>query len=469
MSQPGFFDLSRRYESLDAKKDPLVALNRLVPWENFRAQLLAALQAAGKRASAATRKSLAGRKPWDEVLIFKVLVLQTLYNLGDDNLEYLIRDRLSFMRFLGLGLHDEVPDAKTIWLYREALAQTDAVRELFDSFDAYLIQSGYIARGGQIIDATLVPVPVNRNTKAENAAIKNGDVPPEWQGQKAKLRQKDRDARWTRKNGKSYYGYKNHVNIDRQNKLVRCYEVSDAARHDSQAFESVLDDDNSSADIYADSAYRNAETEEKLARAGYRSRIHRRARRGHGLTERETQGNKTKSKVRARVEHIFGDMVNSMGGKLVRTIGITRARAKIGLQNLTYNMKRFVYLRRWHVQLCDVLVASNKLPIRVIAVALQNATVAAEQCVGVDMPAAGRVAVNHGRRRAAAPGAGHRARSPRNNPVWSHRARDRAPARPSHRQKAVSKSASSGAGVQQRGPVRRLHSRSKMTAWSDRS
>lgn len=346
MSQPGFFDLICRYESLDAKGDPLVALNQMVPWESFRPRLLAALQAADQRATAATRKSPAGRKPCDEVLIFKVLVLQSLYNLGDDRVEYQIRDRLSFMRFLGLGLHDRVPDAKTIWLYREALAKTDAVRELFDGFDAYLRQAGYAARGGQIVDATLVPVPINRNTAAENAALMAGEVPPEWQSAPAKLRQKDRAARWTRKNGKSHYGYKNHINIDRRHKLVRCYAVTDAACHDSQPFQSIVDGDNTARDIWADSAYRSAATEETLAKAGFRSRIHRRARRGHKLSAREVAGNKTRSKVRARVEHVFGAMVTSMGGKLVRTIGLARARTKIGLQNLTYNMQRFIYLRR---------------------------------------------------------------------------------------------------------------------------
>jgi IS5 family transposase len=346
MNQPGFFDLNRRYESLDAKNDPLVALNRMVPWERFRPQSLAALQAADQRATEATRKSPAGRKPWDEVLIFKVLVLQSLYNLGDDSVEYLIRDRLSFMRFLGLGLQDSVPDAKTVWLYREALVKTDAAGELFDSFDAYLKKAGYAARGGQIVDATLVPVPINRNTAEENAALKAGEVPKKWKSAPAKLRQKDRDARWTRKNGKSHYGYKNHVNIDRRNKLVRRYEVTNAACHDSQAFQSVVDGDNSAADVWADSAYRSAEIEEKLAGAGFRSRIHRRASRGHPLNAREQAANKTRSKVRARVEHVFGAMVTSMGGKMVRTIGLARARTKIGLQNLTYNMQRFIYLRR---------------------------------------------------------------------------------------------------------------------------
>jgi transposase, IS5 family len=344
MLQPGFFDLSRRYESLDAKPDPLVALNKLIPWEEFRPKLVAALEKAGLRATAESRKSAAGRKPLDAIVMFKVLILQSLYNLSDDNAEYMIRDRLSFMRFLGLGLEGTVPDAKTIWLYREALAQDETAKLLFGAFDTYLKQQGYLAMGGQIIDATIVPVPKNRNTPEENEAIKAGETPKGWAEKPAKLRQKDLDARWTKKNGQSHYGYKDHVNIDRTHKLVRQYTVTDAARHDSQELEAVLDPDNTASDVWADSAYRSAETEAKLKDKGLRSRIHRKANRRRKLTKREKQGNKTRSKVRARVEHVFGDFATSMGGKLVRTIGIVRARVKIGLRNLTYNMRRFVCL-----------------------------------------------------------------------------------------------------------------------------
>jgi IS5 family transposase len=346
MLQPGFFDLSRRYESLDAKPDPLVALNRLIPWEEFRPQLVAALEKAGLRATAETRKSAAGRKPLDAIVMFKVLILQSLYNLSDDNAEYMIRDRLSFMRFLGLGLEGTVPDAKTIWLYREALAKDETAKALFEAFDSYLKQQGYLAMGGQIIDATIVPVPKNRNTPEENEAIKAGEIPKGWADKPAKLRQKDLDARWTKKNGQSHYGYKDHVNIDRTHKLMRQYTVTDAARHDSQELDAVLDPDNTASDVWADSAYRSAETEAKLKDKSLRSRIHRKANRRRKLTKREKQGNKTRSKVRARVEHVFGDFTTSMGGKLVRTIGIVRARVKIGLRNLTYNMRRFVCLER---------------------------------------------------------------------------------------------------------------------------
>jgi len=150
MGQPGFFDLDRRYEGLDAKNDPLTAIAASVQFETFGPKLRAALVAGGLRAGAAERKSAAGRKPWDEVMMFKALVLQALYNLSDDQAEYQLRDRLSFMRFVGLGLEDTVPDAKTLWLYREALAEAGAVEELFALFDGYLKEHGYLAMGGQI-------------------------------------------------------------------------------------------------------------------------------------------------------------------------------------------------------------------------------------------------------------------------------------------------------------------------------
>ena len=180
MRQLGFFDLNRRYESLTEKNDPLVAIAAMVPFESFRPKLNAA-----------------GPKPWDEVVIFKVLVLQALYNLSDDQAEYQLRDRFSFMRFLGLELENAVPDAKTLWLYREALARVGAVEELFDLFDEFLKNTGYLARGRQIIDATIVSAPKQHNSREDNETIKEGETPEDWKSKPAKNRQKDKDARWT--------------------------------------------------------------------------------------------------------------------------------------------------------------------------------------------------------------------------------------------------------------------------------
>ena len=346
MGQPGFFDLQRRYEGLDAKGDPLVAILAVVPFELFRGKLKAALVKGGLRRAKVDRKSAAGRKPWDEVLIFKVLVLQALYNLSDDAMEYQLRDRLSFLRFAGLGLEDAVPDAKTLWLYREALAKAGAVEGLFNLFDGYLKAKGYLAMGGQIIDATIVPAPCQRNSRDDNATVKAGGTPPEWEKKPAKNRQKDKDARWTKKHGRAHFGYKNHISIDRRHKLVRRYAVSTAAVHDSQKLDDVLDANNTASGVWADSAYRSQETEEKLAARGMTSHIHRRGSRNKPLTARQEAANKTRSKVRARVEHVFGNQHNSMGGKFVRTIGIVRAAVKIGMQNLAYNMRRLVVMER---------------------------------------------------------------------------------------------------------------------------
>ena len=132
MGQKGFFDIAQRYAGLDAKNDPLARIDEVVPWEDFRPRLEAAW-----RKPTEERKSPAGRKPWDAVVMFKAIVLCELYNLSDDQVEYQLRDRLSFMRFLGLGLEDKVPDAKTVWLYREQLAQAGVIETLFEDFDGY--------------------------------------------------------------------------------------------------------------------------------------------------------------------------------------------------------------------------------------------------------------------------------------------------------------------------------------------
>ncbi len=337
--QPGFFDINERAAKLTEMGDPLVALNKLIDWEAFRSLLNVVYEK--------PRKSNAGAKPIDVVLMFKILVLQQLHNLSDDRIEYQIRDRLSFMRFLGLQIEGRVPDAKTIWLFRERLKELNLVDKLFTEFREQLAVKGYVAKSGQMIDATFVEVPRQRNNREENATIKSGKVPEEWINQPAKLRQKDVDARWTKKNNQNYYGYKNHINADQSNKLIQSFAVSHAAVHDSQVFDELLDQtsdaDGRKRPIYADSAYRSEDQENKLAADGFESQIHERGTRCHPLTDEQKASNRIKSKTRARVEHVFGAQ-HEMGGHIVRTIGLARARVKIGMMNLVYNMKRLVQL-----------------------------------------------------------------------------------------------------------------------------
>jgi IS5 family transposase len=341
MGQKSFFDFEHRLEAISAKGDPLETIKKIVPWEDFRADIEAATEAKPEQ-----RKSNAGRKPYDTILKFKIVVLQSLHNLSDEQTEYLIRDRISFMRFLDLELEDLVPDATTIWLFREALAQAGLIDRLFERFGQHLEAEGYIARGGQIIDATIVSVPKQRNTKEENEAIKAGKTPEGWEKQPAKNAQKDKDARWTKKNDESFYGYKNHLGVDKVHKLIRKWDATDASVHDSQKLDDMLDLSNTGRGVWADSAYRSAQIEADLKAKGLQSRIHRRAARNRPLSERQKSANTTRSKVRARVEHVFGHQQSSMGGKIVRTIGIVRAKFKIGMMNLGYNIRRLAQLKR---------------------------------------------------------------------------------------------------------------------------
>jgi IS5 family transposase len=341
MGQLGFFDADNRLAGLSAKGDPLEAIDRLVPWENFRAYIEAVVLTL-----AAAKKSEAGRKPIDAMVLFRMLILQSLYNLSDEQIEYQVRDRLSFTRFLKLGIEDRVPDGTTLWLFREKLAKAGLIKRLFERFGQYLEAQGYIARGGQMVDATIVAVPKQRNTREENEAVKAGHTPEDWERQPAKNRQKDKDARWTKKHGKSLFGYKNHVNVDAAHKLIRGYDVTDASVHDSQKLDGLLNTANTSRDVYADSAYRSAETEAKLDARGLKSRIQSRGSRNHPLSDAQVEANRKKSKVRARIEHVFGAQENAPGGRIVRTIGVVRARIKIGLQNLVYNIRRLATLER---------------------------------------------------------------------------------------------------------------------------
>jgi transposase, IS5 family len=286
-------------------------------------------------------KGLGGRPSYDRLLMFKILVLQTYYNLSDDQTEYQIHDRSSFRKFLGLEIGEQIPDAKTIWLFRNHLAQTGLVETLFEHFGHQLEHQGYRAQKGQILDASIIPVPKQRNSKEENEQIKAGDIPSEWWSHPNKLAQKDTDARWTKKNNVNHYGYKNHINIDVKHKLIREYEVTNAALHDSQAIADILDPSNTCADVYGDSAYRSAEQEHDFKQKGYRSQVNHKGKRNHPLPEFKQQVNRKRSQVRARVEHVFGHQTTAMAGKLMRCIGIVRAKATIGLRNLVYNMHRF--------------------------------------------------------------------------------------------------------------------------------
>ena len=340
--QNSLFDLENRYASLSKTGDPLERLNAIIEWELFRPIL--------ERMDAKVRKSRAGRKPTCRILMFKMLILHRLNALSDERLQYQVTDRLSFMRFLGVELAGNVPDARTVWAFREALKEHKLAELLFDRLNLALAELGIELKSGQIIDATFVPAPIQRNGRENNALIKAGAIPMAW-GQDAeqpnKLAHKDTDARWTKKGGQNHYGYKNHINIDKDTKLIASHACTAASVHDSQVLEAVLRDEIvGGKEVWADSAYRSEEQEQSLKDGEHTSQINERAYRGRPLSEAQEISNKTKSRVRARVEHVFGHIENSMGGIFVRTIGIARAKVSVTLMNLTYNLSRIELLIR---------------------------------------------------------------------------------------------------------------------------
>jgi IS5 family transposase len=346
MSQLGLFDAFAAYCRLDKCIDPLLKLNAAVDWKLFRPQL-----------ETIRRNECVGRKAFDVLLMFKILILQSLYNLADDAMEYMVRDRLSFMRFLELSLTDKVPDSKTIWKFREQLTEANLIQPLFDKFGEYLKENGFKAEKGQLIDATIVETPIQHNSSKENEQIKKGEVPDEWS--KAKESQKDTDARWTKKGNESYYGYKDHINADEEYKIIRHYEVTPANVHDSQVFEEIVEIPEPTGEcaeggseekpkVYADSAYSSEKIKLYLDENGMEGKICAKGTRGKALSEEEKAKNREKSRIRCRVEHVFGSMWQKVRDRVMRCIGMARAKTKIGLRNLAYNMTRYSYL--WGIQ-----------------------------------------------------------------------------------------------------------------------
>jgi len=335
MKQKGFFDESDRLAEISRMGDPLEKLNRHIQWEDFREIL--------EKAFSKEAKGPGGRPAFDYVMMYKILILQKLYNMADDKTEYQIKDRLSFQRYLGLSLCDTVPDAKTIWNFRETLQEAQALDGIFERFVGQLEGKGIITHSGSIVDATFVDVPRQRNTRKENEEIKEGKMPAEWGKKKNrhKKAQKDTDARWATKNKETHYGYKDHIKMDKKSKIITKYDVSSAEVHDSQELENLVEPEKDRR-IYGDSAYTGEEVQ-KCIPEEVQNRIHEKGYRGHPLTKAQERNNTAKSRIRARVEHVFGRM-SQFGGIMIRTIGMARAEMQIGLLNMAYNLTRYAYL-----------------------------------------------------------------------------------------------------------------------------
>ena len=257
MGQLGFFDADRRLAALSEKGDPLEAITAL-PSESFRAEIEAVVLTPDE-----AKKSRAGRKPFDAIMMFRMLVLQSLYNLSDVQIEYQVWDRARSRDLSVLGRRIAFPTARRCGCFARSprgRADRDAVRSVRPASHREGLYRARRADGGceHCADAEAA-----QHARGERGS-KRGETPAEWEPKPAKNRQKDKDARWTKKHGRSFFGYKNHVNVDRTHKLIRRYAVTDAAVHDSRKLNGLLHQGNTSHDVFGDSAYRSAANEATL-------------------------------------------------------------------------------------------------------------------------------------------------------------------------------------------------------------
>lgn len=340
MKQKSFFDEENRLERLSLLGDQLETLSKAVDFEIFRPKLLEIWPL--------NERPKGGRPSWDVVLMFKTLYLKKKNNVGDDKLEFLINDRISWQRFLKLGLQDKVPDAKSIWLYGENLTKSGRMEDMFEYLDKVIEDHGIDSGDGVIVDATFHVRPQQKynfeKKKYDKDQAKNPEdqagVPPPDLSNPHKTRQIDKDADYGVKRNKPYFGYKNHVKVSAKTKLIKKATVTVASEADNTTTAGLVS--KGDKNLWGDSAYRGEKTEEAIRKITEDININivEGATKGHPLTAEQKVQNKEKSKIRCRVEHVFGHMAISMGGKFLRCVGIKRSTCQIQQKNLFYNLDR---------------------------------------------------------------------------------------------------------------------------------
>ena len=343
------FDDEETLDKLNSLGNPLEKLSKVIDFEMFRKDLEVGLYK--------EKFTSVGAKPYDYVLMFKIIVLQRMYHLSDEQTEYQIRDRLSFRDFLGLASGDKVPDARTIWVFKNELTGKGLFEVLFDKFDQYLKDNNLIMNEGIIIDGSFVEVPRQRNSREENKLIKEGKGDELWNEEEGdteddkkrkanKKRHKDTDARWTEKGGEKFYGYKAHAKIDAKSKLIKKCVATAASEHDSKPTKQLVDESDRGQTLHADSAYIGKGVKRVMRKYNLKDRVIKRNVRGKKISKWQETINWKNSKTRARVEHVFGYMEGSMHGMYSRAVGFLRNSAQIIFTCLVYNMLRYEQIRR---------------------------------------------------------------------------------------------------------------------------
>ncbi len=330
-----FFSLTERLGQISHQKDPLERLNAVIDWQIFQPVL-------DRVFAAVVPKGPGGRPAYARLFLCKILVLQRLYQLSDGATQYQILDRLSFQRLLGLNLAAPVPDQNTVREFRESLQKAQAFAALFEVFSAHLASQGLLPKEGVIVDAIFDEVPRQRNTREENALIKVGQTPADWSLKKRA--HKDVDARWTKKTAQTFYGYKDHIKVNIQPRLIGSAVVTPASVPDSQATDSLVQPGD--VVVFGDSAYSGQPVREKMDAKGVDTVLVQKGVRGRELNATEKAENREIDVTRARVEHAFAVVSGQAGRIFQRYVGRARNQAAVEMMNLCYNLKRYETILR---------------------------------------------------------------------------------------------------------------------------
>jgi IS5 family transposase len=256
-----------------------------------------------------------------------------------------VRQELECLAGILVEVDDAAQDVRTLWAFKNLIAGGGGAEVLFREVSHQLARAGLTAKGGQLIDATIVEVPKTRVSDESRETLNYGETPAHWDAKR--IAHTDGDTRWTMKHGKWFYGYKGHINADQKHKLIRAIEVTPANVDDRVPLEKLIDADavrlESGKTVHADKGYDAKATRELLNARGLRDGVARKDDAQRYDQTNNQRRNQKLSRTRARVEHVFGGWEKTMGKRL-RSIGETRAKSMIVVQATVYNLRRWVTL-----------------------------------------------------------------------------------------------------------------------------
>jgi len=305
-----------RRKKCSRSDDLLKQIDKFVDWKRLEAEVRVIY-----------KKSNRGRPSIPIIYLLKCLFLQYLYGLSDPQLEDALIDRLSFQRFLGISFEEEIPDFTTIWRFRERLNKAKILDKIFDRIIEMLEERNLILRKGTIVDASIIRA-ARRPTKKEGAGNQKKQESP----------QQDKDAQFTKRGNKSYYGYKGHIGIDQGSGIIRRAIFTPANIHDSKELENLITGDERS--VFADKAYDSEERKRYFRAMGIYYGILDKSHRNRGLSNSQKKNNKRKSRIRNAVERVFAHFKTHYRFRRVRYVTLARNEVQFKFICMIYNIRQ---------------------------------------------------------------------------------------------------------------------------------